>query len=148
VVLLHRYTGEDDIVVGTPIANRNRSEIENLIGFFVNSMVLRVDAAGNPEFSELLRKVREVCLQAYDHQDLPFEKLVQELQPERDMSRNPLFQVSFQLFTSAEPDADDLGSQDSFAEEVEIERGTANIDIALDLWEYPDSLSGSIEYST
>jgi acyl carrier protein len=96
-VLLFRYTGQDDIVVGTPIANRNRGEIEGLIGFFVNTLVLRTDLRGNPSFRELLHRVRKVTLGAYAHQDLPFEVLVEKLQPERDLSRNPLFQIMFVL---------------------------------------------------
>ena len=96
-LLLCRYAGQEQVLVGTPIANRNRSEIEGLIGFFVNTLVLRGDVRGNPSFSELLRRVRETALSAYAHQDLPFEKLVEELQPERDMSRSPLFQVMFVL---------------------------------------------------
>ncbi|HEX3640069.1 MAG TPA: condensation domain-containing protein, partial [Ktedonobacteraceae bacterium] len=96
-VLLLRYTGQTDICVGTPIANRTRAEIEEVIGFFVNTLVLRTNLSGNPTFLEELRQVREVCLEAYAHQDIPFEKLVEILQPERDLSRSPLFQVSFQL---------------------------------------------------
>ena len=95
--LLHRYTGQDDIVVGTPIANRNREEIEGLIGFFVNTLVMRTDTSGNPVFRELLKQVRKSTLDAYANQDLPFEKLIMELNPERDLSRNPIFQVMFIL---------------------------------------------------
>ena len=85
--LLHRYTGQDDIVVGTPIAGRNRSEVEGLIGFFVNTLVLRGDLSGDPSFRELLRRVKQVALEAYAHQDVPFEQLVEALQPDRDPSR-------------------------------------------------------------
>jgi len=96
-VLLHRYSNQDDLVVGTPIANRNHTETEGLIGFFVNTLVLRTDLSGDPTFRVLVRRVREVCLAGYSHQDLPFEKLVEELHLERDLSRNPLFQVMFMV---------------------------------------------------
>jgi amino acid adenylation domain-containing protein/non-ribosomal peptide synthase protein (TIGR01720 family) len=96
-VLLQRYTGQPDIVVGTPIAGRSRGEIEGLIGCFLNTLVLRTDLSGDPSFHELLRRVREVCLGAYAHQDMPFEKLIEELQPERDLSYTPLFQVFFNM---------------------------------------------------
>jgi amino acid adenylation domain-containing protein len=147
-VLLSRYTGQEDIAVGTPVANRDRAEIEGLIGFFVNSLVLRTDLSGNPSFRDLLGRVRETALQAYAHQDLPFETLVEKLQPERDMSRNPLFQVTLQLFS-------DFGTYDEQqqsglfeGETLETEKGTANIDFALDLWEMTDGIYGTIEYST
>ena len=95
--LLHRYTGQTDMAIGSPIANRHRSELEGLIGFLVNSLVLRTNLAGDPTFDELLDRVRDITLAAYAHQDLPFEKLVEELQPVRSLGQNPLFQVVFAL---------------------------------------------------
>lgn len=95
--LLHRYTGQDDIVVGTPIAGRNRAELEPLIGFFVNTLVLRAQVWRDETFRTLLHRTRELTLDAFAHHDLPFERLVEELQPERDVSRNPLCQVVFAL---------------------------------------------------
>ncbi len=95
--LLHRYSDQDDIVVGTPTAGRNRSEIESLIGFFINTLVLRTDLSNNPSFVELFGRVKQTALDAYAHQDVPFDRLVEELRPERDLSRNPLFQVAFAL---------------------------------------------------
>jgi amino acid adenylation domain-containing protein/non-ribosomal peptide synthase protein (TIGR01720 family) len=138
--MLHRYTGQTDIVVGGPIANRNRPEIEQLIGFFVNSVVLRTDVSGDPTFIELLRRVREVALDAYAHQDLPFERLVDELQPERDPWRNPLYQVSLQHFT--------LVDSTTTAPRLEVEKGTASIDIAFDVLESPEGFLIRTEYST
>src|SRR5262249_37094636 len=91
--LLHRHTSPSDIVLGTDLANRNRAEIEPLIGFFVNLLVLRTDLSGDPTFKQLLGRVREVTLGAYAHQDLPFDRLVLELEPERELNRTPLFQV-------------------------------------------------------
>ena len=96
-VLLARYSGEEDIVVGAPIANRNRRDIEPLIGFFVNTLVLRTDLSGDPDFPEVVRRVRDVALAAFEHQDLPFERLVDELQTDRDLDHHPLFQVLFAL---------------------------------------------------
>ncbi|MDY7023841.1 MAG: condensation domain-containing protein, partial [Cyanobacteriota bacterium] len=92
-ILLYRYTGLEDIIIGSPVANRNRKEIEGLIGFFINTLVLRSNLSGNPTFREFLQEVKTTTWSAYDHQDLPFEKLVEHLHPERDLSYNPLFQV-------------------------------------------------------
>ncbi len=128
LVLLQRYTGQDDIVVGTDIANRNRSETENLIGFFVNQLVLRTDLSGNPTFRELLNRVRDVALGAYAHQDLPFEKLVEELQPERDISRNPLFQVMFILQNAPMPTLELPGLT---LQPLTIEQETSVFDLSL-----------------
>jgi amino acid adenylation domain-containing protein len=97
-ILLHRYTGHEDIIVGSPLANRNRAETENLIGLFINTLPLRTDVSDNPTFRELLARVRGVCLEAYAHGDVAFDKLVEELQPRRELSQSPLFQVLFNMF--------------------------------------------------
>jgi amino acid adenylation domain-containing protein len=127
-VLLNRYTGQEDIVVGTPIANRTRLEIEDLIGFFVNTLVLRTDLSGNPRFREVLSRVRDVAFGAFTHQDLPIEMLVAELQPERDMSHLPLLQVMFilQNLPGKPPRLSDLT-----VTPLELDTGTARLDLAL-----------------
>src|SRR5690606_34718355 len=146
-VLLSRYCGQDDIVVGAPIANRNRAEIEPLIGFFVNTLVLRTDLSSDPSFEEVLARVREVTLGGYAHQDLPFERLVEELQPERDLSRNPLFQVTFQLH-NAPPVTELTAAGGESGARLDVQRGTANFDITFDLWEVDGTLHGRLDYST
>ena len=138
-VLLYRYTGQEDIAVGVPIANRNRSEIEGLIGFFVNSLVLRTNLSGQPTFRELLAQVREVALAAYAHQDVPFEKLVEELHPDRDLSRNPLFQVVFALQNAPMPS---LELPDLTLKPWQLEIGTTRFDLEFHLWEQAQGLSG------
>jgi amino acid adenylation domain-containing protein len=143
--LLYRYTVQEDVIVGSPIANRNWAEIEGLIGFFVNTLVLRSDLGGTPSFRELLGRVREVALGAYAHQDMPFERLVEELQPERDMSYNPLFQVMFVLQNTPMPDGDFSGLALS---SLEVESKTARFDLALSLTETEQGLIGSFGYNT
>jgi amino acid adenylation domain-containing protein len=143
--LLHRYSGQEDITVGTPIANRNRSETEGLIGFLLNTLVVRTDLSGDPAFRELLAQVREAALEAYAHQDLPFEMLVEKLQPERDMSRSPLFQVMFDL--QDEP----LSTQELAGltlEPLQVDNGTAKFDLALSMEQGEDCLGGYLNYNT
>jgi amino acid adenylation domain-containing protein/non-ribosomal peptide synthase protein (TIGR01720 family) len=142
--LLHRTTGQTDVSVGTPIANRNRRELEDLIGFFVNTLVLRTDLAGDPSFEELVARVRETALGAYAHQDVPFERLVEELRPARDLSHTPLFQVMFALRNAP---LGEVGMGDLDCALIEAETGTAKFDLTLEAWEMADGLACSIEYN-
>lgn len=144
-ILLSRYSGQDDVAVGTPIAGRNHSELEGLIGFFVNTLVQRTDLSGNPSFRDLLGRVREVSLGAYDHQDLPFEKLVQELQPERDQSRSPLTQVLFQLVNFG---GGELAMGDLSVSQLASSSERVRFDLEMHLWQQKDKLSAVIVYST
>ncbi|MBD1887601.1 non-ribosomal peptide synthetase [Microcoleus vaginatus] len=138
--LLYHYAQQEDIVVGSPIANRNRSEIEALIGFFVNSLVLRTDLSGNPTFRELLNRVKEVALGAYAHQDLPFEKLVEELHPDRALNQNPLFQVAFALQNAP---GNQLELPELTLSPQQLDVGTARFDLEFHLWERSPNSSGS-----
>jgi amino acid adenylation domain-containing protein len=144
-VLLCRYTGQQDIAIGTPIAGRNRSEIEGLIGFFVNTLVLRTDLSGNCTFRELLRRVRETALGAYAHQDLPFEKLVEELQPERDLSRNPLFQIFFNMLHGGSTDLELPGLE---IESVASFKSESKFDLTLYVGEHDDGARLIMVYNT
>jgi amino acid adenylation domain-containing protein len=144
-VLLSYYTGQHDIVVGTPVANRNREAIEGLIGFFANTLVLRTELSGEMSFSELLGQVREVALDAYAHQDVPFEKLVEELQPERDLSRNPLVQVFCVLQNLPSLKLEMAGLN---AEVLEAELGTTKFDLTLYITESESGLLTAFEYSS
>ncbi|MCC5669418.1 amino acid adenylation domain-containing protein [Nostoc sp. CHAB 5784] len=143
--LLYRYTQQEDIVVGSAIANRNRSELEGLIGFFVNSLVLRSNLSGNPTFRELLNRVREITLGAYTHQDLPFEKLVEELHPERDLSRHPLFQVVFSLQNTPIEALELPGLKLSL---FDFDSKIAKLDLEFHLWRDLETLKGQVVYST
>ena len=145
-VLLYRYTSQDDICVGSPIANRNRPEIEGSIGFFVNNLVLRSDLSGNPSFRELLNRVRQVTLDAYDRQDLPFEELVADLNPERDLSHSPLFQVKFALENTP---ARELALENLTIQPIQQDNPTAKLDLSLDMQEEANGgLDGTFEYNT
>jgi len=143
---LTRYSGQTDIVVGTPIANRTRVETESIIGFFINTLVLRTDLSGDPTFSEVLQRVREVALGSYAHQDVPFEKLVDVLKPERELSHSPLFQVMFVLQnTPSRSHETNTGLQLS---PIESHSGTAKFDLTLFMVEQDDRLYGTLEYNT
>jgi len=142
--LLQRATGEDDLVIGTPIAGRTWMETEPLIGFFVNALALRLDLAGTPVFSELLRRVRDTTLAAYAHQEVPFERLVEELAPERDRSRPPLFQVVLAFQNAG---ADRLALPGLDVEVSPLSTGTAKFELSLVLTETAEGLTGAIEHS-
>ncbi|HLG64403.1 MAG TPA: amino acid adenylation domain-containing protein [Ktedonosporobacter sp.] len=144
-MLLARYSGQNDVLVGSPTANRSQLELEDLVGFFVNTLVLRTDLSGNPSFRTLLQRVREMTLAAYDHQDLPFDRLVQELKVERSSNSNPLFQAAFVLqniLASVRP----LTNLEMSS--LEVDSGTAKFDVMLELTEIDGGMRGKIEYST
>ncbi len=143
-ILLSRYTSSNDIVIGSPIANRTHGQIEPLIGFFVNTLVLRINLEGNPRFEELLRQVQRVALDAYAHQDIPFEKLVEELQPERNLSHNPLFQV---MFTLQNAPRDSLKLSGLNLRPIVSENITARFDLSLFVTETAQGLAGTFEYN-
>jgi acyl-CoA synthetase (AMP-forming)/AMP-acid ligase II/acyl carrier protein len=143
--LLYCYTTQEDILVGSPVVGRNWRETENLIGFFINTLVFRTDFSGNPSFREVLQRLRACALDAYANQDLPFEKLVEELKPERNLSYNPLFQVMFILQNAPIP-AIELTELTMHPQEVDV--GTSKFDLKLSLWESEVGFQGSFEYKT
>ncbi|MEC4817871.1 MAG: condensation domain-containing protein, partial [Scytonema sp. PMC 1069.18] len=143
--LLYRYTGLEDICIGSPIANRNQVEIQNLIGFFVNTLVLRTDLSGNPSFLKLLSRVREMCVSAYAHADIPFEQLVEKLQPERNLSHMPLFQVMFSLQENSQKDLILPGLTLSW---FQMHSQTARFDLTLHIIDAEPELKGLLEYNT
>lgn len=149
-VLLYRYSGQESIAVGSPIANRNRSEIEGLIGFFVNSLIMHTDMGGKPSFTEVLNRVKQTSLEAYSHQDIPFEKLVEELQPERSLSQNPLFQVMFVV------QQEEILKPSLNMPNLEVELGwdrwmgdliTVRMDLELHMWPAGDEIKGLCAYN-
>lgn len=143
-VLLRRHTGQEDFAIGTPIAGRTRIEVEGLIGFFVNTLVLRADLRGDPTFQQLLDRVRKTTLDAYTHQECPFELVVEELGPERRLLRNPLVQVMFHLQNAPNPAASHpVNTQPGGA----LPAGSSAFDLAIDLWRDGDRLSGHCEYN-
>ncbi|MBD2410053.1 non-ribosomal peptide synthetase [Nostoc calcicola FACHB-389] len=144
-LLLSRYSGQEDIVVGSAIANRNRRETESLIGFFVNTLALRTNLEGNPSFLELLERVKQVTLDAYDHQDLPFEKLVDELGIERSLSHHPLFQVAFSLQNQTQQQIETNGLT---LTPFKWENTTTLLDLSLIFRETPQGLTGEWEYAS
>ncbi len=144
-VLIHQYTGQDDLLVGTNMANRNRREIESLIGFFVNTLALRFDLSGDPTFCQLLRRVRRVTLEAFAHQDVPFEKVIEDLKPQRNGSFAPLFQVKLVLqnFPAAPRRLPDLRLTP-----LDLQARTANFDLVLVVEQGEEELTGSFVYDT
>jgi amino acid adenylation domain-containing protein len=143
--LLGRYTGQDDVVVGTFVANRGQAELEGLIGFFVNTLALRTNLGGDPTFREVIRRARTTALEAYAHQDVPFERLVEELQPERRSGQNPLLQIVLTL-QNTPPEPERLGQLT--VAPLPADTGTATFDLSVNLWETPEGLAGAVEYAT
>jgi amino acid adenylation domain-containing protein len=143
-LLLSRYSGEDEIAIGTPVANRDRAELEGLIGFFVNTLVLRTDLSGVPDFPTLLKRVRETALAAFAHQQVPFEQLVEALQPERDPSRTPLVQVMLEFSHGT----GNPGLAGLTVIELPVDTGTAKFDLSVGFRQRDGELEGRIEYST
>jgi amino acid adenylation domain-containing protein len=143
-VLLHRYTGQDDILVGSPVAGRNRAEVEGLIGFFVNTLVLRGDLSGDPAFRDVVARVKKAATGAYAHQELPFEVLVDELKPERTLTQTPLFQVAFAL---QQPRERTLRLGALRAEVLPFDSGTSKFDLALSMEEAGEGIEGTLEYN-
>jgi len=143
--LLARHTDREDIVIGTPVANRNKAELEGLIGFFINSLVLRIDLSGDPTFLQLLGRVREVTLGAYAHQELPFEKIVEVLQPKRNLSHAPLYQIAFILENTPRAEVETEGLA---LTPLRTETVSSKFDLTLALAQFGQNLLGSVEYNT
>src|ERR1051326_2976117 len=141
-ILMHRYTGQNDICVGSPIANRQYQETEGLIGMFVNTLALRSRVEGEDRFTALLAQVKATCLEAYEHQDAPFEKIVELLRPERNMAISPIFQVMMVMLNAG------MGMLEGNIEVYPVEMGVTKFDLIIGFQESVEGLKGSIEYST
>ncbi|MEW6510863.1 MAG: amino acid adenylation domain-containing protein [Bacteroidota bacterium] len=144
-VLLHRHSGQDDLLIGTPIAGRTRLETEGLIGLFVNTLALRVDCSGEPTFLDLLKRVRSNALGAYEHQEVPFEKLVEELHPARTLSRTPVFQTMFVLQNTPSPALELKGIE---AEKLDVDTGTSKFDLTMSVTDKVDRADCLLEYDS
>jgi hypothetical protein len=145
IAILYCYSGQKDIVIGTPITGRSRIEAESLIGFFVNTLVLRADLSGDPGFKQVVARVREITINAYAHQDAPFEKIVEALKPERDLSRNPIFQVWFFFQNASRSEASLPGIA---ASPLDSNSGLSRFDISLGLYEVAGGIAGGFEYNS
>ena len=143
-ILIQKYSRQKDFAIGSPIANRNNAQVEPLIGFFVNMLALRCDLEGDPTFIELLNKIKKTTLDAYSHQDLPFEKLVDELVTTRDMSRSPLFQVAFVLQTAH---SETFNFEGLTAEKIPVGNDASGFDMTMEFYEIDDALHGAVEYN-
>ncbi len=143
-ILLHRYSGQQDILVGTPVAGRNRSELEKIIGLFVNTLVLRSTVFSNYSVKDFLKQVRKTTLEAYENQDVPFEKIVEEINPTRSISHNPFFSVMLQVDNAAMP----LDFAKLELTPLQINSGMSQVDLSMTFWEEDDGLMGSLEYNT
>ncbi len=145
VMLLYRYSGKEDIVIGTPVANRHNSDVERMIGFFVNSLVLRSDVSGNPSFAELLRRVKEADLDAFDYPHVPFEQLIEKMGVKRSLSHAPWFQIFFALQNAP---LDDLSTDDFTMSLMEQRNQTSMFDITVDMQEQKDGITGILQFKT
>jgi non-ribosomal peptide synthetase component F len=158
-LLLHSYSGQDDIVIGSPVANRTRSEIENLIGYFVNVLPFRIDLHANPSFQGLVRRVHDLTQGVHAHQEMAFGKIVELVKPPRDPSRNPIYQVELTVLEPRNtPSVYGYGFQtiaehslhlgDVTMSPFPVESGVSKFDLTMLLWNLPDEIQGTIEYST
>ena len=144
-ILLHRYSRQEDILIATSVAGRNKFELENLIGFFVNTLPMRNDLSGNPSFAEFLERTKTLCLEAFANQDAPFEKIVEIIQPDRTLSKQSLFQVMLVLHNAASPD---LILPEMQVQSLRVHNSTAKFDLLFHIREEADGIRLAMEYST